>query len=118
MEVKQALKRYAWLLSQVALLVLVPLLTACGGATLAPASVPTAGPPAIPHTLEGRSDCLMCHKEGVVKPFPAGHVGRTNDTLHRLPSASPDKNGFEDESISSYQYLLAHLRSMKILAQG
>jgi hypothetical protein len=30
----------------------------------------------IPHTLEGREDCLMCHSENGVVPFPPDHVGR------------------------------------------
>lgn len=38
-----------------------------------------AGPPKIPHTLEGRSDCLMCHGPGGLKPFPSNHAGRTKD---------------------------------------
>ena len=36
-------------------------------------------PPVIPHTLEGFSDCLQCHSESGIKPFPADHSGRTND---------------------------------------
>jgi len=35
-------------------------------------------PPAIPHSLEGRSDCLMCH--GKVAPLPQSHAGRASDT--------------------------------------
>ena len=81
------MRKYAWLMV-VALLVLVPLLAACGGPiapepTTPPAeepTTPTGGPPAIPHTLEGRDDCLMCHGETGIKPFPADHAGRTNDT--------------------------------------
>jgi len=37
-----------------------------------------AGPSAIPHTLEGRDDCLLCHKPDGLKPFPADHEGRTS----------------------------------------
>ncbi|MEE8413861.1 MAG: hypothetical protein V3R96_04855 [Dehalococcoidales bacterium] len=40
----------------------------------------TGDPPAIPHTLEGRDDCLQCHGESGFKPFPANHTGRTSDT--------------------------------------
>jgi hypothetical protein len=38
------------------------------------------GPPAIPHTLEGRSDCLVCHQTGVAGAprVPADHSGRPN----------------------------------------
>jgi hypothetical protein len=42
---------------------------------------PAAQPPAIPHELEGRENCLMCHDpEGQVKPAPADHVGRAVET--------------------------------------
>jgi nitrate/TMAO reductase-like tetraheme cytochrome c subunit len=43
---------------------------------------PTAGgPPLIPHELEGRSDCLLCHDpEGGLKPAPGDHAGRTSDS--------------------------------------
>ena len=32
---------------------------------------------AIPHTLEGRDNCLMCHAEGTDMGVPASHAGRT-----------------------------------------
>ena len=41
----------------------------------------TVAAPAIPHDLAGRDNCLMCHNpEGGMKPAPADHAGRTNDT--------------------------------------
>ncbi|MEW6033418.1 MAG: NapC/NirT family cytochrome c [Chloroflexota bacterium] len=43
----------------------------------------------IPHRIEGRSDCLLCHASGSLKPFPADHAGRSNDTCvlcHRAAS--------------------------------
>lgn len=36
--------------------------------------------PQIPHPLEGRSDCLLCHATAGIKPFPMDHAGRTSDT--------------------------------------
>lgn len=36
-------------------------------------------PPKIPHPLEGRDDCLLCHEAGGLKPFPENHAGRTSD---------------------------------------
>ena len=69
--------------------------------TEAPAATPTAkptapggagGPPAIPHELAGREACLACHGEGGLKPVPADHAGRTNDTCqtcHQPGEASP-----------------------------
>ena len=39
------------------------------------------GPPAIPHELAGRDNCLVCHNpDGGMKPAPANHAGRTADT--------------------------------------
>jgi hypothetical protein len=36
--------------------------------------------PQVPHTLEGRDDCLMCHDPaGEVQPAPEDHEGRTNE---------------------------------------
>ncbi len=44
-------------------------------------AVPSGGPPKIPHSLEGRSDCLMCHGTGLMgaPTPPANHAGRTSD---------------------------------------
>lgn len=81
-----------------------PLLAACGGGAPAstpppqpsptpppapapapapaPTPTPTPTPTAIPHTLEGREDCLLCHETGVggATKIPTDHAGRTNDT--------------------------------------
>ncbi|MBI4295361.1 MAG: hypothetical protein HY669_04255 [Chloroflexi bacterium] len=35
-----------------------------------------AGPPAIPHSVEGRAQCLLCHGQGGLKPVPADHSDR------------------------------------------
>lgn len=37
------------------------------------------GPPAIPHDLAGREDCLSCHAPNGQVPVPADHAGREND---------------------------------------
>ena len=81
-------KSVFWLLTAV-LLITVLLFAACGGQgtaptptpspTPTPAPEPTGGPPAIPHTLEGRDDCLMCHESGE-QAIPVDHAGRTSDT--------------------------------------
>ncbi len=56
--------------------------TATPTATPRPAPTPTSavqqGTPSISHTLEGRSNCTMCHN-GTIAPFPANHAGRTNE---------------------------------------
>jgi len=36
--------------------------------------------PVVPHPLAGRGDCLACHAAGKMKPFPADHTGRANQT--------------------------------------
>jgi len=43
-------------------------------------AAPSVLAPNIPHSLEGRGDCLLCHSESGVKPVPANHEGRTNET--------------------------------------
>jgi hypothetical protein len=46
------------------------------------AAVQTTAPPAIPHPLEGRDNCLMCHTAGAMEPVPdvpADHEGRGNN---------------------------------------
>lgn len=43
------------------------------------ATVQTKAPKVITHPLEGRADCLMCHKPGAMEPVPdvpADHTGR------------------------------------------
>ncbi len=54
-----------------------PVVTATPTPTAAP-----AGPPAIPHTLEGRDLCLGCHGSGspAFPQVPADHAGRANET--------------------------------------
>ncbi|MFC2030764.1 cytochrome c3 family protein [Chloroflexota bacterium] len=36
--------------------------------------------PPVPHPVEGREDCLVCHDTGAVKPFPEDHQDRDNDS--------------------------------------
>ena len=36
--------------------------------------------PYIPHTAEGRADCLACHGSRVLWPVPPSHAGRENST--------------------------------------
>ena len=36
-------------------------------------------PPAVPHELEGRDNCLMCHQAGGLKPVPENHAERPNE---------------------------------------
>ncbi|MBI2862790.1 MAG: cytochrome C [Chloroflexi bacterium] len=36
----------------------------------------TQAQPPMPHTVEGRADCLACHGPSGLKPVPADHVGR------------------------------------------
>jgi nitrate/TMAO reductase-like tetraheme cytochrome c subunit len=64
-----------------------------GAAATATPAAPTGGgaPPAIPHDLAGRDNCVTCHNpEGGLKPAPKDHAGRTNDTCQAChkPSTS------------------------------
>jgi hypothetical protein len=45
----------------------------------ASAAAVIAGAARIPHPIEGREQCLVCH-EKMVKPVPESHKGRANDT--------------------------------------
>ncbi len=56
------------------------------------AEVQTKVPKTITHPLEGRSDCLMCHKPGAMEPVPdapASHEGRESKhcTMCHQPAA-------------------------------
>jgi hypothetical protein len=44
-----------------------------------PAPTPTVTPTVIPHSLEGRDNCLMCHSSGDYA-VPTDHAGRTSET--------------------------------------
>lgn len=51
------------------------------------------GPPPIPHSLEGLSDCLMCHNLEGIRPFPEDHGGRTNETCLACHKAKKGEGG-------------------------
>lgn len=36
--------------------------------------------PAVPHALEGREGCLLCHDIGGLKPYPQDHEGRGQES--------------------------------------
>jgi predicted CXXCH cytochrome family protein len=44
-----------------------------------PPSPPPLPAPQIPHSITGLNGCLSCHDAAAVKPYPANHVGRTNE---------------------------------------
>ena len=46
---------------------------------------------AIPHSLEGRSDCLSCHATGTANPYPDGHAKKAynNDRCTKCHKAPP-----------------------------
>ena len=71
-----------------------PSATATPAATATPTpTAPSAGPPAIPHTLEGRNLCLGCHGSGspAFPQVPVDHAGRANEacTLCHSPTGVP-----------------------------
>lgn len=61
--------------------------------TPAPAGQASSGPQDIPHPIVGREKCEMCHAAGGVKPMPADHQGRTNDTCTGCHKLSPGISG-------------------------
>jgi nitrate reductase cytochrome c-type subunit len=62
-----------------------------GAEAPAAAETPAAdGPPAIPHPVDGRENCLLCHGEDAFMPYPANHVGRpvtSCQTCHQIGEA-------------------------------
>jgi cytochrome b subunit of formate dehydrogenase len=48
---------------------------------------------AIPHPIAGREKCSQCHAEGGIKPMPADHKGRTDDTCTACHKLSPGVSG-------------------------
>jgi len=59
--------------------------------------VATIVPPFIPHSLEGRADCRVCHATGIAgaPQFPADHSQRPSDvcqTCHRTAPGIPGDN--------------------------
>ena len=61
-------------------------------------SLPSLQMPAVPHPIEGREDCLICHDIGQIQPFPADHEGRANDTCLACHEAA---EAGEEESAES-----------------
>ena len=64
------------------------LCTMCHAAGAPTSATPPAAAMAIPHPVEGREDCLACHKDGM----PADHKDRTNatcTTCHASPVVEP-----------------------------
>ena len=51
------------------------------------------GPPPIPHSLEGRQDCVVCHATGVAgaPKYPADHTGRTSAMCPACHQPAPAK---------------------------
>ena len=39
--------------------------------------------PAVPHGLEGRAECTLCHGEDGIMPFPGDHSGLSSETCLR-----------------------------------
>jgi hypothetical protein len=37
------------------------------------------GAPGIPHSTQGRSDCLSCHGQGTTNPYPGWHADKKFD---------------------------------------
>lgn len=48
--------------------------------TPSPTPEPSEGPGSVPHPVEGRADCLLCHDSGSIRPFPSDHAGRGNES--------------------------------------
>jgi hypothetical protein len=53
---------------------------ACHQMSAAAAAATPVPAPDIPHPIAGREDCASCHGLGQVRPFPADHQGRADET--------------------------------------
>jgi hypothetical protein len=45
---------------------------------------------AIPHQVDGRSDCVRCHGTRGVQPYPARHTGWSNTSCRKCHAAATD----------------------------
>jgi cytochrome b subunit of formate dehydrogenase len=52
-------------------------------------SVVTSVGAAIPHDLAGKEQCDTCHGQGQIKPYPADHVGRPNESCQACHKPGP-----------------------------
>jgi len=61
------------------------------------------GIPAIPHPLEGRDDCVVCHGPDGFKPYPADHEGRsvTSCTACHKPAIQEEAGGQEEAAVEA-----------------
>ena len=57
-------------------------------ATPASSGVASVGP-AIPHDIAGKDQCDTCHGQGKIKPYPADHVGRPNESCQACHKPGP-----------------------------
>ncbi|MBI2287906.1 MAG: c-type cytochrome [Chloroflexi bacterium] len=87
----------AWYLGGVLVLGLTVLAISCAliEPPVPPLPVPTISPPVIPHSLEGRADCRLCHEAGIggAPKFPADHNQRPSDVCLTCHVEAPGKNG-------------------------
>lgn len=78
----------------------VTLCTTCHAVWLAPA-IAAAAPPAIPHELEGREDCLVCHKLGTADAprVPDNHNGLVGDICQTCHTTMGEIAGGGEEPV-------------------
>jgi cytochrome c5 len=74
------------------------LCTTCHAVWLAPA-IAAAAPPAIPHEVEGREDCLVCHKLGTADAprIPDNHNSLTGDICQTCHTQMAEIAGSSEE---------------------
>ena len=87
----------AWYLGGVLILGLTALTASCAliEPPVPPLPVATIVPPLIPHSLEGRVDCRLCHATGIggAPQFPADHSKRPSDVCLVCHVSAPLNNG-------------------------
>ncbi|MEK7353056.1 MAG: cytochrome c [Chloroflexota bacterium] len=89
--------KLAWYFGAVMILGLAALSVSCAliEPPVPPPPVATIIPPAIPHSLEGRADCRLCHEKGIggAPQFPGDHSRRPSDVCVSCHIKAPDRNG-------------------------
>jgi len=68
----------------------------------------------VPHGLEGRADCLVCHDIGKFKPFSQDHKGRSNDqcfACHKKPETTAKAAAKAEETKESEESTTASAKT-------
>ncbi len=60
----------------------------------------------IPHQIEGRENCLMCHASGTSEGIPSSHQGRTSDTC--VACHQPGSETSQEQEVPAIPHVLTN----------